>query len=53
MWIVCQADSSHEMFGFIFSEKYNEIKLSSTEVVISMLRIKARSVSISDIWEKS
>ena len=40
MWIVCQADDSHEMSGLVFFEKKKKKKLSSAAVVIGALRVK-------------
>ena len=44
MWIVCQADDSHEMSRFVFPEKNNKKKqqktLSSAAVVIGASRFK-------------
>ena len=36
MWIICQADDSHEMSNLIFSKK---IKMSSAAFVIGILRV--------------
>ena len=39
MWIICEADDSHEMSSLIFSEKKKK-KKSSAAVVISTLSVK-------------
>ena len=42
MWIIRQADDSHEMLRLVFSEKMkkNKKKLLSAAVVIGSLRVK-------------
>ena len=46
MWIVCQADNSHEMSRLVFSEnkkkkkKKKKKKMSSAAVLIGTLRVK-------------
>ena len=45
MWIVCQADNSHEMSRLVLSEKKKKKKkLSSAAVVIGALRVKKGTI---------
>ena len=41
MWIICQANDSHEISGLVFFEKLKKIyfKMSSAAVVIGALRV--------------
>ena len=41
MWIICQADYSHEMSTFVFSEnRENKLRLSSTQILLGTLWVK-------------
>ena len=43
MWIVCQADDSHEISRLVFFEKLKKkLKMLSAAVVIGALRVKKK-----------